>query len=180
MSKIRRRLCYWLYRYFAKWLPSSGWSSFPFRGSCRLLRQWLAKGMLDHAGVDITIERGASFGSGGGISVGDHSGIGLNCYMQSPVMIGNNVMMGPDVLIFTSNHRYSRLDIPMIQQGHSSPKPVRIGDDVWIGSRVIILPGAVIGSGSVIGAGSVVRGVIPEMSIALGNPAQVVGTRMMR
>lgn len=62
-------------------------------------------------------------------------------------------------------------------QGGGDREPVRIGDDVWIGARVTILPGADIGNGAVIGAGSVVRGKIPPMVVAAGNPARVVGMR---
>lgn len=67
--------------------------------------------------------------------------------------------------------------MPICVQGRGDIEPVRIGDDVWIGARVTILPGADIGNGSVIGAGSVVCGKIPPMAVAAGNPARVVGMR---
>lgn len=50
-------------------------------------------------------------------------------------------MMGPDCIIYTQNHQFSNLDIPMCKQGFDIPFPVYIDDDVWIGGRVIILPG---------------------------------------
>jgi maltose O-acetyltransferase len=53
-------------------------------------------------------------------------------------------------------------------------RPVLIGDDVWIGTRALILPGVTIGSGAVVGAGSVVTGDIPERCLAVGNPARVI------
>ena len=56
-------------------------------------------------------------------------------------------------------------------------EPVHIGDDVWIGARVTILPGAVIGDGAVIGAGSVVHGKIPPFAVAAGNPCKVLRMR---
>jgi len=63
--------------------------------------------------------------------------------VNGPLKIGNDVMIGPDVMIFTQNHRHDRLDIPMRLQ--TDPKrPVVIEDDVWIGARVIILPGVTI------------------------------------
>jgi maltose O-acetyltransferase len=86
-------------------------------------------------------------------------------------------MMGPEVLIYTQNHSFSRVDITMDQQGFSEEKKVIIDDDVWIGARVIILPGVKIGRGSVIGAGSVVSKSIPEYSVAVGNPCKVVKLR---
>ena len=88
--------------------------------------------------------------------------------------------MGPDVMIMTGNHRFSRIDIPMIEQGYSEMKPVTIADDVWIGARVLLLPGTNIGRGSIIGAGSVVKGEIPEFAIVGGNPAVVTGFRENR
>ncbi|MDH3026960.1 DapH/DapD/GlmU-related protein [Gordonia alkanivorans] len=65
----------------------------------------------------------------------------------------------------------------MIEQGYSARKPVVIGDDVWIGARVIILPGVTVGRGCVIGAGSVVAKDIPEYTIAAGNPCRVIRNR---
>jgi maltose O-acetyltransferase len=80
-------------------------------------------------------------------------------------------------MIFTKNHRFDRVDIPMRKQGETEVLPVIIGDDVWLGARVLLLPGARVGSGSVIGAGAVVSGEIPPMSVAVGNPARVVKRR---
>lgn len=72
--------------------------------------------------------------------------------------------MGPDVMIFTQNHKNDRLDIPMMLQ--TDPKrPVVIGDDVWIAARAIILPGVTIGKGSIIGAGAVVTKDVPEYAV---------------
>jgi galactoside O-acetyltransferase len=85
--------------------------------------------------------------------------------------------MGPEVYIYTQNHEFTRIDIPMDQQGWSDEKPVVIEDDVWIGSRVTILGGVTIGRGSIIGASSVVTKSCPPYSIVAGNPAQVVKKR---
>ena len=85
-------------------------------------------------------------------------------------------MMGPDVMIFTQNHKNDRLDIPMMLQ--TDPKrPVVIGDDVWIAARAIILPGVTIGKGSIIGAGAVVTKDVPEYAVVGGNPARVIRYR---
>ena len=86
-------------------------------------------------------------------------------------------MMGPDVMIFALGHETARTDIPMIDQGFIAPKPVAIHDDVWIGARVIILPGVTIGRGSVLGAGAVITREVPEYCIVAGNPAKIVGRR---
>lgn len=86
-------------------------------------------------------------------------------------------MMAKNVRIFTRNHNFSQMDIPMSQQGTQKEKPVIIGNDVWIGDSVILLPGTQIGNGVVICGGAVVRGTIPDYAIIIGNPAQIVGFR---
>jgi maltose O-acetyltransferase len=113
---------------------------------------------------------------GNGISIGNGSGLGVNCLVHGPLEIGENVMMGPDVVILTHTHNYNRTDVPMCKQG-SSVEKVTIGNDVWIGDSVMILPGTQIGNGVVIGGGSVVRGIIPDYAIVTGNPAQISGFR---
>jgi len=65
-------------------------------------------------------------------------------------------MMAPEVIILTWNHKFDRTDIPMRLHGSGACKPVIIEDDVWIGQRVIIMPGVTLGKGSMIGPGSVV------------------------
>ncbi|MEE1104690.1 MAG: DapH/DapD/GlmU-related protein, partial [Ruminococcus sp.] len=72
---------------------------------------------------------------------------------------------------------FSRTDIPMMEQGKLEPKPVTIGDDCWIGRRVMILPGVHIAEGCVIGAGAVVTKNIPPYSVAAGVPARVIKSR---
>ena len=93
------------------------------------------------------------------------------------VVIGNNVMMGPEVIIYTSGHKHDRIDIPMMEQGSSEVQPVKIGNDVWIGGRVIILPGVKVGNGAIIGAGAVVTKDVPDYAIVGGNPAKVIRMR---
>lgn len=90
--------------------------------------------------------------------------------------IGKNVMMGPDVTILTHTHNIERTDIPMGQQGMRISEVV-IGNDVWIGMRVIIMPGVKIGNGVVIGAGAVVTKDVPDFAIVGGVPAKVIKFR---
>ncbi|WP_462354514.1 DapH/DapD/GlmU-related protein [Alistipes timonensis] len=86
-------------------------------------------------------------------------------------------MMGPDVLVFTSNHESGRTDIPMRLQGNGATKQVTICSDVWVGARVIILPGVTIGKGAIIGAGAVVAKDVPDYAIVGGVPAKIIGYR---
>lgn len=133
--------------------------------------------LFDACGKNVNIERGADFGSGRGITIGDNSGLGINCKVRGPLEVGNNVMMGPDVSIITSSHNTLRTDIPMSEQGSLPKKKVTIGNDVWIGTRAIILPGVTIGDGVIIGAGAVVTKDVPDYAIVGGVPARIIKFR---
>lgn len=85
--------------------------------------------------------------------------------------------MGPEVIVYTRNHAFKQKDVIIINQKFYPAQKVVIGDDVWIGRRVIILPGVHIGQGAVIGAGAVVAKDIPEYAIAVGNPVVIKGFR---
>lgn len=89
-------------------------------------------------------------------------------------------MMGTDVTVITRNHRFDRTDVPMMKQGFEDEKPVYIGDDVWIGDRVIILPGVHVGNGCVIAAGSVVTKDVPRYTVVGGVPAKVIRERFSK
>lgn len=146
-----------------------------FHFGSKKVRALCAKLMLPACGRNVNIEKGARFGRD--TSLGDNSGIGVNALLTGTVTIGDNVMMGPECMIFSSNHRFDRLDIPMCCQGQTEVVPVVIEDDVWIGARVTILPGVHIGTGSIIGAGSVVTHDVEPYSIVGGNPAKLIRYR---
>ena len=169
-----RKIALILYYLVAKHLPAS---DFPFFKSAKRIRAFLCKDIFDKCGKNVNIERGVFFGSGSGISIGDNSGIGINARISGPVEIGQNVMMGPDVMIYTSDHKYQDVSVPMIQQGSTEKQKVIIEDDVWIGARVIILKGVHIKKGAIIGAGSVVTKDVLEYEIVAGNPAKLIKRR---
>ena len=164
---MKRIIGYILYQLIGKHLPSSyarcSLGSIHFRRLCGKL-------MLAKCGKNVNIERNASFSTR--TQLGDYSGIGLRAKLYGPVIIGNHVMMGPDCILYTQNHNFSNISIPMDQQGFQEEKEVIIEDDVWIGGRVIILPGVKIGKGSIIGAGAVVSKNVDPYSIVVGNPAR--------
>ena len=93
------------------------------------------------------------------------------------VTIGDHVMMGPECVLLSHNHRFDRLDIPMCQQGFSEEQPIHIGNDVWIGTRAIILPGVTVGAHSVVGAGAVVTKDVPPYAVVGGVPAKILKMR---
>ena len=155
--------------------PSGYFRPFPFGAS---LRRFLAGRILEQCGRDVTIERGCHFGSGRHIRLGDRSGIGINAEVYPHVTIGRNVMMAPDVLLITENHKFTDTAIPMRDQGYFDFRPITVEDDVWIGQRAIILPGVTLGQGCVVGAGAVVSKDVPPYAVAVGNPARVVKSRL--
>ena len=85
-------------------------------------------------------------------------------------------MIGPYVLIRSTDHRFDDLSKPIICQGHTSGKII-IEDNCWIAGHVTLTKCVTIGSGSIIGANSVVTKDIPPNSIAAGNPAKVIRSR---
>ena len=170
LEKLRTILCIVGFSFVRNLPPSYYW---PFPWGKQLRRFW-ARGII-RCGKQVNIEQGARFGCM--VTLGDYSGIGMRARLVGPISIGNYVMMAPDVLIITVNHEFSDTETPMMFQGMADYEPVTIEDDVWIGERVIILPGVHIGKGSIIGAGAVVAKDIPPYSIAVGNPARVIRSR---
>ena len=130
--------------------------------------------------------RAKSWGEGSVMTYGGHlskaTSVGYDTSLSSisvlgagNVRIGNHVSTGPNLIIQTQNHDYNGDSLPY-GKGWVC-KDVEIGDAVWIGMNVLILPGAKIGEGAIIQAGSVVHGEIPPCAIAGGNPAKVFAGR---
>ena len=166
-----KKIWYAIYSCTAKWLPVS-WKM----KSAKKIRGFLGRKSIALAGDNINIERGACFPRD--LKIGSNSSIGINCHIQNGgVTIGDNVLIGPDVMIFTTNHETSRTDIPICLQGNAKPKPVTIEEDVWIGARVLIMPGVVVKKGCVVGGGTVLTKTFPEYSVIAGNPGMVVKKR---
>jgi acetyltransferase-like isoleucine patch superfamily enzyme len=118
---------------------------------------------------------------GEGLVIGNNVGIAQNCFIQvrGKVTIGSNVMFGPNVSIFSENHGFEDLDTPMISQP-TIRQAVVIEDDVWLGTRSVILSGVKIGKGSIIAAGALVNKDIPPYSVVAGVPAKVIKSRLFQ
>lgn len=115
---------------------------------------------------------------GEGLAIGDRSSVAAGGFIgcSGTIVIGNDVMIGPGVRLFSENHVFSDVTRTIKSQGVERGE-LTIADDCWIGSGVTILPGVTVGRGSVIAAGSVVTKDVPEFSISAGVPAKVIGSR---
>lgn len=110
---------------------------------------------------------------------GHHLHLGSNVYINfnltlvddGHIFLSDNVMLGPNVTIATANHP---IDPELRSMGLQYNKDVYIGENVWIGANVVIVPGVRIGENAVIGAGSVVTKDIPDNTLAVGNPCRVL------
>lgn len=112
------------------------------------------------------------------LSIGEGTVLNGECYInaQGGVRFGRYCHVGKGLTIYSSNHNHrSTVSIPY--DDVDILKPVEIGDCVWIGANVCLLPGSTIGDGAVIAMGSVVRGNVKACSIVAGNPSKVVGQR---
>jgi len=171
---LQKRFCLLLYYALAKHLPDP---PMPLGTLGHLLRSMLGQRIFKTMGRDVTICRGVDFGSGISISIGDYSSLNRNCWIANDTVFGNDVMMGPEIVILSGSHNYHSVDRPMREQGAPERKRVTIGDDVWIGTRTLILPGVTVGSHSILAAGSVVTNDVPQWAIVAGNPARLVRFR---
>ena len=169
---------YLLFYYaFARKLPKS---TVPVFGKMALkLRRWCCSRMLETCGVELNVEQGAYIGKGKDIKAGNNVGFGKNFAVHGRLLvIDDYLMMGEDVMFLGGSHSVERTDIPMGQQGDKEKTPLHIAGDVWIGARVIVLPGCqYIGHGSIIGAGAVVTKDVPDYAVVGGNPARVLKYR---
>ena len=129
--------------------------------------------ILGAVGEKVWIAKRFCFDNGKNIFIGNNftGNFNLTILDIKEVYIGDNVMIGPQCGFYTANHP---LDVEKRIAGFETAHPIVIGDNVWIGGGVKVLPGVTIGKNSVIGAGSIVTRDIPENSLAYGNPCKVI------
>ena len=142
-------------------------------GRSAIEREALLRELLAHVGTGAMFEPGFRCEFGYNISVGDDFYGNFDCVMLdgAPITIGNQVLLGPRVGIYTSNHA---IDPGERAAGACYARPVTIGNQVWMGGGVTINPGVTIGDGAIIGSGSVVTKDVPARHIAAGVPARVI------
>ncbi|HEX2950228.1 MAG TPA: sugar O-acetyltransferase [Armatimonadota bacterium] len=136
-------------------------------------RQVAIRGLLGKVGDNCVVEQPLFCTYGYNTTVGDNFFLNVNGKLMDSgkITIGNNVFIAPNVSIITEEHA---MDVEQRLAGLEYAYPVTIGDNVWICTGAIILPGVTIGEGSIIGAGSVVTKDIPPKSLAVGNPCKVI------
>ena len=169
---MKKKLAICIYHIIGKHLPKSYTPLIGRIGT--FVRRRCAKKMLAECGEYVNVEKGAIFSSKS--TIGSHSSVGVNASFGE-VHIGENVLMGRDCVGITRNHGFMEKDRLIRKQGYFPEKPIYIGNDVWIGHRVIFLPGVHIADGCVIGAGAVVTKDTPPYAVVAGNPAKVIKYR---
>jgi acetyltransferase-like isoleucine patch superfamily enzyme len=131
----------------------------------------MGEGVIIHAGLRVrNVHK---------ITVGDHSELGVDCFLQGGggITLGKRVLLGPGTKIWSINHTIDNIEIPITEQGYTR-EAVSIGDGCWLGANVFIFPGVVLPEGCVVSAGSVVgKKRYPAYAIIGGYPARVIGTR---
>ncbi len=119
---------------------------------------------------------------GGHLEIGSHCSFNHNVLLGASggeIVIGDDVLIGPNTVLRASDHKFSDTEMPIRLQGHRSGKIV-IGANVWLAANVVVTSDVTIGAGCVVGAGSVVTRDLPPMAICAGNPAQPIRSRLLQ
>lgn len=138
-------------------------------------REALLRRILGKAGERFAIVSPFFCDYGYNIEVGENFFMNMNCVILdgAKVTFGDNVFIAPGCGFYTAGHP---LDVGQRNAGLEYARPIRVGNNVWIGAQVCVLPGVTIGDNTVIGAGSVVTKDIPSNVLAVGNPCRVIRT----
>jgi maltose O-acetyltransferase len=142
------------------------------------LRWLLYKAICRRLASFCWIYPGARLSHAYGMTIGRnfHVNAGAFLYGRGGLAIGDDVMVGPNVVVVSSQHRYDDPRVPMVFQGHREA-PVAIGDDVWLGANAVVLPGITIADGTIVSAGAVVTEDTRPYEIVGGVPARPIGAR---
>ena len=164
--KLRVYINKFLLASIGSWLPCK---RHPLGKIGNALRIHFARQICAKVGKNCIIEKGASFNEGAVLE--DFAAVGVNCFIDSAVVIKGPNMMAPDVKIYTHNHYYDEDKHQFV--GFTPHRPVVICPNTWIGTKVLIMPGVTIASHSIVGGGAVVTKNVPEGVLVAGNPAAI-------
>lgn len=166
-----------------------------------VIRRWSLSRQLMRCGTGLTIDTGCAFNApenisvgsavscgarsffaadGGEIEIGNAVAFNANVHVNASagrrIVIGDDVLVGPNVVIRSADHRFDRVDVPIRRQGHNAGEII-IEDGAWLGANVVVVGNVRIGAGAIIAAGAVVTRDVPSMAIAGGVPARVLKMR---
>jgi len=172
----------------------------PGKGGYYFRSKWVKK-KCKKVGLHCSIDVGMQFEYPENIEIGESTSFGRNVFLQASqskikignhvsfnvnviiisgpdgeIVIGDNVLIGPNVVMRAAEHNFEDINIPIRNQGHS-PGKIFIGDDVWVGGNVVITKNVTIGEHSIVGAGSVVTKNVEPYSIVGGVPARLIKRR---
>jgi maltose O-acetyltransferase len=171
---MRRLVSLFLYYGLARFMPGS---EFPLGKFWRAFRGTCVGGFLKSVGHGLEIEERVYFADGRHVTLGSRCVINAGTSIFG-ADIGDDVMLGPGVLILCRNHSFDDLGRPMKAQSDGPVEVPVIDAGAWLGARAIVLPGRRIGEGAIVGAGAVVSRDVEPYSIVAGNPATVIGSRL--
>ena len=139
------------------------------------LRRYFYLFFFKDVGKGLIVNVGCHFEVPENITIGNNCSFNRGCWISGGghLQIGNDVILGPNVIIHTANHNYSDFNVRIRSQGHNF-KRVLIKDNVWIGAGAIILPGVTIGPNAIVAAGAVVTKDVLVNSIVGGSPARFI------
>ena len=169
-----QKIYLFIYYLFAQYLPMQ---PFPGYRISYAIRQFLVKRIVKKCGDKIFVKDRCYFGNGKRLTIGNRTQLGQNAQLGGEIILGDDILMGPDIVIMATAHAFDRIDIPINKQGAAPEEPVKIGNDVWIGTRAVIMPGVEIGDHSIIASGAVVTKSFPPYSIIGGVPAKLIKSR---
>lgn len=120
---------------------------------------------------------------GGSLEIGDrlrtNSGVIINASVAGTIVVGDDVLIGPNVVIRSASHTFSDPEQLIGSQGHIGGR-IEIGSDVWLAANVVVLPNVTIGHGAVVAAGAVVTKDVAPFAVVAGVPARQIGSRKNR
>lgn len=136
-------------------------------------REEMMRKLLGKTGHSFLIEQPFYCDYGYNIEIGENFYANVNCVILdgAKVTFGDNVFIAPNCGFYTAGHPF---DVEQRNSGLEYARPITVGNNVWLGAQVSVLPGVTIGDNCVIGAGSVVNKDIPAGSLAVGNPCKVI------
>jgi acetyltransferase-like isoleucine patch superfamily enzyme len=138
-----------------------------------LFRGWFMRCCFRACGRRVQIQRGVEIKTTRWVEIGNDVLIAQGCWLNGPVSIGDEVMLGPYVVLAASNH--SKLN-GSFRFGAPQVKPIRIGRGAWIGAHATITAGVSIGDGAVVGANAVVTRSVPDNAFVAGVPAREISS----